>query len=264
MCSQYVGVDWSSGEWVSIAYTDESEAPSVEVFEAIAGVWDHYGTSARRIVVDVPIGLCESLESDACSCVEEDGELTRQCDDLARSVIGSQYRSVFTAPAREAATLAVAGADHSEISDKNEELTGKRLTQQAAGIAEGIVEVDNLLRGDGDPEVLVEGHPEVCFRALSGTPLEHSKRTAAGVAERLAVLRNVDEYTRGDWHTVARDLGSKGHRVALDDVLDAFALALTAYAPKEELHRLPSDPPHDAKGLPMQMVYRSKSELSCE
>ncbi len=180
MCAQYVGIDWSSGEWVSIAYTDGAEAPSVEVFEEIAGVWDHYGESARHIVVDVPIGLCESLESDACSCVEEDRELSRQCDDLARSVIGSQYRSVFTAPAREAAKLAAAGADHSDISDKNEELTGKRLTQQAAGIAEGIVEVDNLLQGDGDPEVLVEGHPEVCFRALSGTPLEHSKHTAVG------------------------------------------------------------------------------------
>jgi len=261
MSAQYVGVDWSSGEWVSIAYTDESEPPSVEVFEEIAGVWDHYGESAHRIVVDVPIGLCESLESEACSCVEEDGELSRRCDDLARKVIGSQYRSVFTAPARGAAKLAAAGADHSDISDKNEELTGKRLTQQAVGIAAGIVEVDNLLQGDGDPEVLVEGHPEVCFRALSGTPLEHSKHTAAGVAERLAVLRNVDEYTRGDWHTVARELGSEGHRVALDDVLDAFALALTACAPKEELYRLPSDPTHDAEGLPMQMVYRSEDKL---
>ena len=78
----------------------------------------------------------------------------------------------------------------------------------------------------------------MCFRALNGTSLEHSKHTAAGVAERLAVLRNVDEYTRGDWRTVARELGSEGHRVGLDDVLDAFVLALTAWAPKEELHRL--------------------------
>ncbi|OAQ51345.1 hypothetical protein HTG_17565 [Natrinema mahii] len=264
MSTQYVGVDWSSGEWVSIAYTDGSETPSVAVFEEITGVWDHYGDSARRIVVDVPIGLCDSLESEACSCVEEDGALSRRCDDLARTVIGSQYRSVFTAPAREAATVAAAGADHSDISDKNEELTGKRLTQQAAGIAEGIVEVDNLLQGDGDPEVLVEGHPEVCFRTLNGTPLEHSKHTAAGVAERLAVLRTVDEYTRGDWHTVARELGSEGYRVGLDDVLDAFILALTACAPKGQFHRLPSDPPHDAEGLPMQMVYRSGNELNPE
>ena len=104
----------------------------------------------------------------------------------------------------------------------------------------------------------------MCFRALNGTSLEHSKHTAAGVAERLAVLRNVDKYTRGDWRTVARELGSEGHRVGLDDVLDAFVLALTACAPKEEFHRLPSYPPHDAEELPMQMVYRSESELSPE
>ncbi|SIS21907.1 DUF429 domain-containing protein [Natronorubrum thiooxidans] len=261
MCSQYVGVDWSSGEWVSIAYTDESESPSVAVFEEITEVWDHYSTSARCIVVDVPIGLCESLESDACSCVEEDGELSRHCDDLARNVIGSQYRSVFTAPAREAAKLAAAGADHSEISDKNEELTGKRLTQQAAGIAEGIVEVENLLLGDGDPEVLVEGHPEVCFRALSGTPLEHSKHTAVGIEERLSVLESVPKYEAGDWRTIARELRSSEYRVGLDDVLDAFALALTACASHEEFRRLPSDPPTDASGLPMQMVYRNEMPL---
>ena len=264
MCTQYVGVDWSSGEWVSIAYTDGSDPPSVEVFEEITSVWDHYGTSACRIVVDVPIGLCESLKSDACSCVEEDGELSRHCDDLARKVIGSQYRSVFTAPAREASRLAAAGADHSEIGDTNEELTGKRLTQQAAGISEGIVEVENLLLGDGDREVLIEGHPEVCFRALKGTPLEHSKHTASGVAERLAVLRDVPEYTQGDWRTVAQELGREGHRVGLDDVLDACALALTACAPNGEFHRLPSDPQTDAKGLPMQMVYRSENQLISE
>lgn len=265
MCSQYVGVDWSSGEWVSIAYTEESDPPSVAVFDEIAEVWDHYGTSARRIVVDVPIGLCESLESDACSCVEEDGELSRRCDDLARTVIGSRYRSVFTAPAREAAKLAAAGADHSEVSDRNEELTGKRLTQQAASISAGIVEVDDLLLCDGNPDVLVEGHPEVCFRALSGSPLEHSKHTAAGVEERLAVLRGVDEYTPEDWQRVARELGREGHRIGLDDVLDAFVLALTACAPVAEFRRLPSDPPRtDAEGLPMQMVYRSESQLTHE
>jgi len=44
-------------------------------------------------------------------------------------------------------------------------------------------------------------------------------------------------------------------------VLDAFALALTACAPHDEFQRLPSDPPEDTRGLPMQMVYRSETQL---
>jgi predicted RNase H-like nuclease len=51
------------------------------------------------------------------------------------------------------------------------------------------------------------------------------------------------------------------YKVGIDDVLDAFALALTACAPHDEFQRLPSDPPEDTRGLPMQMVYRSETQL---
>ncbi|WP_083902024.1 DUF429 domain-containing protein [Natronorubrum bangense] len=261
MKSQYVGVDWSSGVWVAIVYSEGKNTPSVAVFEAIREIWEQYGESAQRIVVDVPIGLCESLESDSCPCVEEDGEISRQCDDLARTVIGSRSSSVFTAPAREAARLASEGAEYTEVSSKNNSLTGKGLTQQAASISEGIVDVADLLQSYGDSDMLVEGHPEVCFRAFNGTPLKHSKHTAAGIEERLSTLESVPEYEAGDWRTIAQELRSLEYRVGLDDVLDAFALALTACASHEEFRRLPSDPPTDASGLPMQMVYRNETSL---
>jgi len=126
------------------------------------------------------------------------------------------------------------------------------------------LEAENLLLGDGDPEVLVEGHPEVCFRALNGTSLEYSKHTAAGVAERLAVLRNVDKYTRGDWRTVARELGSEGHRVGLDDAARCVCTCTHCVCAERGVPSTPIVPPHDAEELPMQMVYRSESELSPE
>jgi len=44
--------------------------------------------------------------------------MSRECDDVGRSAIGSQYRSVFTAPYREASRLVDAN-NHAKVSDVN-------------------------------------------------------------------------------------------------------------------------------------------------
>ena len=260
--THYVGVDWASGAWVTVVYSSTSTTPKIEVFDTIREVWDAYGESSHRIVVDVPIGLCEDRDAGDCSCVEDDGEISRECDALARSVIAGRYRSVFTPPARKTAHLAADGdVDYAEITEKNKDLTGKGLTQQAAGIASGIVAVESLLQDDGDPDVLVEGHPEVCFRAFNGKPLRHTKKTAPGVHERLSAMTNAEEYNTQDWRLLAEGLRTEEPTVRLDDLLDALVLALTAFAEDDEYKRLPPQPPTDARGLPMQMVYRSATGL---
>lgn len=258
----YLGVDWSSGSWVAVGYGDY-DTPLVDVYDDIEGVWiDHEGV-AERIVVDVPIGLCETRESDDCRCEETDGELSRMCDDIARSFIGPRSSSVFTAPCQKAARMAAGGEPYETVNEANRDATGKGLMRQAANIAEGIVAVEDLLLdGEGDPETLVEGHPEVCFRAFNGEPLQHSKKSAAGVAERLSVLDSVPDYTSGDWRALAEELRDEHRRVDLDDLLDAMVLGLTARAPEEELWTLPRDPPTDHEGLPMQMVYRGTGPWS--
>lgn len=266
MLTHYVGVDWSSGAWVAVQYSDVDETPTVEVHDQIRTVWEAYEDTAKRIVVDVPIGLCTSLKSDDCPCVKEDGELSRACDDLARDVIGPRSSSVFTAPAREATKLAAdEETEYTKVSETNKDLTGKGLMRQAANISKGIVEVEQLLLdGSGNPGVLVEGHPEVCFRAFNETDLQHSKKTAPGVCERLSALENVTEYTKGDWRPLANELRNEDRRVQLDDLLDALALALTAHAPKGKFHQLPSDPPADEEEFPMQMVYRRDEPFTIE
>lgn len=259
-----VGVDRASGAWVTVVYNERTTSPEIEIFDEICKIWDTYGDTSRRIVVDVPIGLCESKDAVDCPCGRsEDGEeITRECDDLARKAVGNQYRSVFTAPARGPAELAANGeTEHAEITKRNEELTGKGLSKQAANISKGIVEVEMLLKNDADPEILVEGHPEVCFRAFNGEPLEHSKKTAPGVDERLSAIESTAEYTAGDWRKLAESLQHEDRAVALDDLLDALVLALTACAREEEYKTLPAKRTMDARGLPMQMVYRSKKQL---
>lgn len=256
---RHVGVDWDSGEWIAVGYTEDGE-PEAKVYDEIETLWDDHEDSANRIVVDVPIGLCGDKDTPE-GCEKNDGELSRKCDDLARKVIGARYPSVFTPPCREAAKEAAKGADYSEVNEINENITGKGLMQQAANIAPGIVEVDQLLRdGDGDQETLVEGHPEVCFRAFADDDLQFNKQTAPGMVERLTAMEDATDFEFETWRTLAESLGDAGDATGADDLLDALALALTAMASEEEdLHRLPDDPPTEAgegEDLPMQMVYR--------
>lgn len=238
-----------------------AESPDARIFDDIQKLWDEHGESAGRIVVDVPIGLCDANDADECRCEKTDGELSRRCDDLARPVIGSRSSSVFTAPCREAAKLAAdEESAYTDVNAKNRAGTGKGVMQQAAHISGGIVEVDELLRGgDGDEEILLEGHPEVCFRAFNGEPLEHSKTSVAGIEERLSALESVDEFEESHWRLISKQLLNEDHQVSMDDILDGIALALTAAAPKTEDQVLPERPPTDHKDLPMQMVYRASS-----
>ncbi len=251
----YIGVDRDGSDWIAVGYSEQSPIGAT-VYDTIERLWAVHGDTADRIVVDVPIGLCSSLEDpDPCGRTT-DGELSRHCDDLARTVIGSRFSSVFTAPCRKAVELAADGAPYSEVNEANRDHTGKGLMQQAANIAPSIVEVDELLREDGDPDVLVEGHPEVCFRAFGDSELDHSKKTAPGVDERLSILESTSEYEQETWRRLARELADEGLSTGLDDLLDALVLAVTAGASSDELQIIPADPPEDGEGLPMQMVYR--------
>jgi predicted RNase H-like nuclease len=250
----YIGVDWDSGAWVAVGYPETGQAESA-VFDTIEDLWREHGEAAERIVVDVPIGLCESHDA-ADGCVETDGELSRRCDDLARQVLGPRSSSVFTAPCRDAAKAAADGAEYSEVNETNKDRTGKGLMQQAANIAPGIVEVEELLLDDEASTTIVEGHPEVCFRAFADGVLQYNKKTAPGMDERLSALEHSTAYEQGTWRRLAERLGENGHDTGADDLLDALVLALTARAPADEFHNLPSDPPRDAADLPMQMVYR--------
>jgi predicted RNase H-like nuclease len=256
-----VGVDWDSGSWLAVGY-HPNEGFTASAASEIETIWDRYGTSATRIIIDVPIGLCDSLDNNDPGCERDThGELVRPCDRLARSVLEApRTSSVFNAPARGAVNEAIDGAPYQEVSRRNECLTGKGLTQQSANLADGIHAVDQLLEKDDVRDRLVEGHPEICFQAFASEPLRYSKKTAPGVDERLTALETMAEYQEGDWRTIARQLRDSGYIAGLDDVLDATALAVTACATRgKDLQTLPPSPTEDSKGRPIQMVYRRPS-----
>jgi len=242
----YLGVDWSSGAWLAVVF-DREGFREATVHEEVGGLWERYGERATRVLIDMPVGLIE------------EGDPVRACDEQARAVLGPRSRSVFTPPVREATRK----RRYPAAKRVNERKADRSLSKQAFNISDGIAAVDELLQNVPEARATVrESHPEVCFRALAGEPLQYSKLRAGGYAERMRTLAAFDPEAAPTVQRAAAATG--GEDVGVDDVLDAVVLAYTARPGSGELHTLPPDPPTDAVGLPMEMVYRAEQPLTPE
>ncbi|MEU4291867.1 DUF429 domain-containing protein [Kribbella sp. NPDC026596] len=196
--TRVVGVDACKKGWVGVAddlkaYFGTTIAELVEAAEV---------DGAPAVVgVDIPIGLPSAG--------------SRQADVLARRVVGRRASSVFATPVREA-LLAIT---HAEASALNVQATGTGISQQAFALRRKILEVDAWLSSARC--AVIEVHPEVCFATMAGRPLSHPKSTWAGGEERRRLLASVGLGLTGD-------IGPAGEFAAVDDVLDAAAVAWTA------------------------------------
>jgi predicted RNase H-like nuclease len=232
----FVGVDGCRAGWFAVTLTPGPKW-RVQVFANISSLWHECG-GARLILVDVPIGLRDS------------GFSERQCDKLARKLLGRPRRSsVFPVPCRGAAY-----ADAGKASDINKRLTGRRLSRQTLGITQKIQEVDRLLADDNKARsVMKEVHPELCFWALNGrAPMEYRKKDGRGSLERKRLLRTVCSFTDD---LLRYALEENRGKVAEDDIIDALVAALTASKGMRGLSFVPDPPEMDSTGLPMHMAY---------
>ena len=228
-------MDGCRAGWIAIALT-ESGAHSHLVAPSIADVARRHPTAL--VLVDVPIGL-------------RDGERDeRQCDLEARATLGPRGSSVFPPPCRSALAL----TSYAAASAENRRRTGRGLSKQSFNIAPRVLDVEEYLRRSwASGPVIREMHPEVCFWALAGRPMLHSKRTIEGASERIAVLTRhlpsaaaiVDEVTRAHPKTA----------LGRDDVIDALAGAVTARLGAPGLKTLPAVPERDRRNLRMEIVY---------
>ena len=242
----YVGVDWSDGSWLAVAF-DHSGLDHAAVFEEIGDCWVRYEDRATRVLVDVPIGLIE------------EGEGGRRCDDLAKSVLGPMASAYVTPPVREATRK----RRYPAAQRVNERKAGRGITEAAFEMSDAIAAVDELVQNVPEASTaFAESRPEICFRAFAGEPLEHEKTTAAGYAERMRTLAHHDRDAPPIVQAAAA--ATNGHEIAVADVLDGVALAYTAAPTGGELRTLPSDPPSDSHGLPMSTAYRTESPLTTD
>ena len=244
------GVDWAAGEWVAVVFQSGSysECALEDSFEALWGIvpdLDH-------VLIDVPIGLPEN---------EETLSNREELDSLARMVTG-RSSSVFPVPSRKACEGAYNGDSYEKVSETNRDEIGKRLSRQSYHISSGIAEIDSFLQANNSArETVAESHPEVCFRGFLGRQLQHSKQTAAGVGERLEALDGHLDAPETVFRDLCKEFIGKSSDVAVDDVVDALGLAVTAWKTREQSYTLPEDPQYDAADLPMQMVYWSDEPL---
>lgn len=152
-------------------------------------------TGAAAVAVDVPIGLPEHG--------------LRACDRVARTRLrGGGASSVFAAPPRRVLPCSSYAEARALVPS---------LSAQTWALVARIRDVDDALRGDDRHATVVECHPEVSLRELTGTVLPR-KRSAPGALQRLAALRAVFGELPDDPPPEA----------ALDDALDALVCAWTA------------------------------------
>jgi predicted RNase H-like nuclease len=236
----YVGVDGCPDGWIAVAYS-ESGFESASFHGTVDDLWTAH-RDADRILIDVPIGLRERSSE------------PRACDTAARTALApDRHASVFPTPVRAAARE----GSYEAAKAVQERLTDGSLNRQTWGIAPKIDDVDRfLLDTPAAQEVIRESHPEVCFRAFAGAPMTYSKTVKPRRAfwERAAVLRTVEPDVYDHlWDVASSDIDCGASD---DDLLDAFAVALTARGNDAGLETLPATPETDPQGLPMEIVSR--------
>ncbi|WP_435320139.1 DUF429 domain-containing protein [Haloarchaeobius sp. TZWSO28] len=245
---QFVGVDGSPDGWVAVRYS-EAGFEDVRRYDAIRKLWEA-NTDAETILVDIPIGLAKDAAA-------------REPEQEARNVLTGRTSSVFNVPIRSV----LDEEDYHEANRKQKAAIDKGLMQQTHNITPRIREVDALLLDDDSgatQETLRESHPEVCFWAFHGEPMQYSKtgQPAAAFWERVAVLESIDDDFTDNLAEAGKTITEwETPELSNDDLLDAFVLALTAREGFGDYQTLPEEPVEDEKELSMEMVYaQSESE----
>lgn len=242
----YIGVDGCPAGWIAVQFNDHSHQ-ATGLYDDIEDLWTAHGDAAELILIDVPIGL------------RENSNAKRPCDDAARKKLSPhRHSSVFPVPVR----AAVHKETYEDAKQTQEARTAGSLGVQSWGIADKIAELDSFLRETEPAAVgtIREAHPEICFWALNNeSATEYSKtgQPAAAFWERIEILEAIDESIIDDIRGSASSLNGD---VGNDDIIDAFALALTASPKTGTPQTLPDEWPDDDEGdptgdLPMEMVY---------
>ena len=188
-----VGIDGCPTGWVAARLAHGRITWSTAEVDGIAVLIE--GTTA----IDIPVGLLEHG--------------WRDCDLAARELLGQARSRVFLTPPRQVLERHLAGAPNDEVQAVCRDLTGQGVSRQGLGLAARILAVDRIVATSPAPDVH-EVFPELAFAALAGDVLA-SKKTAAGVGQRLAALTQ--------WRADTIDvLVHAPSGIPVDDCLDAL------------------------------------------
>jgi predicted RNase H-like nuclease len=218
-----LGVDGCPGGWVAARVEDGAVQWHVGDFAALLRL------DAAAVGVDIPVGLPPDARR-------------RAADVEAREALGAQRSSVFFAPPR----VVLEAVDQPDATRLSRAAGSTGVSIQMFHILGKVAEVDALVRAD--PSIaarVVEVHPEVSFRALGAVDVLPPKRSAAGRAARLEVLRR--------WLPGLALPARLPGRAAVDDCLDAVVAAWSASRWLTGQAQILGDE-LDALGVPMRIV----------
>jgi predicted RNase H-like nuclease len=222
--TRVLGVDGCPTGWIGVVLDDLSLHFGATLASLVTAA--EAGGPLACVGVDIPIGLPASGR--------------RQADVLARAALGPRRSTVFDTAVR-AAYLA---PTHAEADALHRAATGSGLSVQAYRLGPKVLDVDGFVRLGS--HVVIEVHPELCFARMAGEPLLAGKKTWAGAQQRRDLLA-----AQGLPVDRLEDVAGAGLRAAVDDVLDAVAVAWTARRHMAGLATsLPAEP-EPLDGLPV-------------
>ena len=183
------------------------------------------------IAIDMPIGLAS--------------DRPRSCDIQARSLLDARRSSVFPAPVR----AALGATDYREACDLSYAVSGRKLSKQAYNLLPKIRQLDQLLLEDPQRiDRVHEVHPELAFAQWNGgEPMAQAKKTAAGSAQRHALVES-------EFPGLVEQIRTSVSKSKLgdDDILDAIACLWSARRLRWK-GALVLGGERDALGLPMRI-----------
>ncbi len=246
MDKQYIaGVDGCKLGWFYVlmdANSDELEFAVIDKIESLV-----QKPHVDRIWVDMAIGLTDAQHG-------------RQCEALARKMLRnagvSRASSVFNPPSRQALYC----DSYEQANALNKNIVSKGLSKQAWFIVPKMREIDVLLQTKPQfRQALSECHPEIAFTALNnGMPMQFNKKTRAGFDERLQILQHY--YPTAEQVITAATQTYRRKDVAIDDIVDAFIIAIAAKNSGNNVSSLPEHMEYDETGIAMRMLYWNGTE----
>jgi predicted RNase H-like nuclease len=238
MQNGYLGVDGCRSGWF-IVQLNKAGSWKIAVVSSCESLVQFIKRS-RLTLIDIPVGLYEA------------GGPQRECDQLARKALGMpQAASVFPVPSR----AAVYANSYLRACQINHRLLGKKLSKQTWNISGKIRQIDELLHNNlAIRKKLRECHPEVCFWALNNkTAMRFNKKQKAGREERMRLLSKFLP-TAQRILECASDTYNRS-QVAIDDIIDAMVLTVTAALGNKNLSSFPEVPQLDNRGIRMEITF---------
>ena len=217
------GVDGARGGWIAVVLDGQRrDVCALSTIDGLAAL------GAVRALIDMPIGLPAGGR--------------RACDIAARALLGRARSRIFLDARRPLLDYRARG-DYAgaNLWAKSE---GHGVSRQLWNILAKIAELDRFITPALQDTVL-EAHPELAFLRMNGGAPLPNKKTPAGRALRLRLVRAAGIVEIDEW------LAHRPRGVAPDDLLDACALALAA----PDARRVSCEPASDARGLRMEIWY---------